>query len=1049
MAEEELSHEHQLDNIATRVNFYRVDGIVPELFLMPSFLKYFPVVMEPGVLTDVNWNNISGLFVQSSVLPMMYVDNDVLVAMSKQQVWETDSSEGYHPRRSLVMVKLYPSAPVYALTTVYVPAIQERLKFLTALSGLHNLQMEAVTLIYMPKNCLYMPEPSSGDHYTLLPLTRDKDICIGALSTFAAAKLTVASTHSSSSMGVYLKLPGRFGPDLDNKGLISKLALCHGPIWKNADFIVRGDDGRHLLENGDPVAMKSPIKEIDQFTPLNCTALTNVGYEPKFANNAFAFRESVVEIRQHLDRTRVEAARQTAAELKAAEPMITEERHQEALAAACVPMYASRTSNIEVALMLGMQFVDPAKYLSFLGIKPDKGEEVTTASAGTPAQAPRDSAAMDTVPAPTETTTGVEGTQRPLDPRRLCQVLGEMNNSLEHLEWGYFYCFHDMVKATWEVLADINEIDATYVDTVLTAMAKWQKDVTLVITDMYTDDCVVWDAKRNAIDEATQKFGETCEASRIKHAAAHEARQKAVVAGNEKDPVIELLDRVLVKTRQVVNKAVENFQKQFKEVLAPRVPAEHLPILVSNANNTISQFCMTIWRMVADECIMPMRHDYLMNHGLASVMQHTLEKVLSTCMRIVPPHPPEPKDNLMLFLDSLGNSSATRAPVTPVVHPTVAPPVMPIVPPPAIAPLPGISALGMRPVPTTSIPVFGGVPLASVPASMVTGVSLFPTTLPPPPGFKMLPTSVRVTSTSFAPTAASTPKASTSGIALPISIPLTGHPGRRSDFLTDAFQAGNLADLDEELDEDLRKMAGDVSHKQMAGSKCVHDEDIDKDKEGDDGDGSMFEDLDEPLPAPAKRFGKAKSPAKSGPVNWLPAEVDIVCQNRYAMDQSKMRDYHRNYLSLVDQKTFNLKNHSKYLDIILAKPSIMQDVVFTVEKGWAYFTETCKVPTHLYDQGVLTPLPASPGSKWFLDREVVAVVYVMVIVAHPSGQNIADNDPDGFGRTCLMGFWGLHREGTAAMPQDMLRRGKPNHGGILSLLWILDDERLRIEQPCS
>ena len=380
------------------------------------------------------------------------------------------------------------------------------------------------------------------------------------------------------------------------------------------------------------------------------------------------------------------------------------------------------------------------------------------------------------------------------------------------------------------MLADINEIDATYINMVLTVMAKWQKDITLVITDMYTDDCVVWDTKCNAIDEATQKFGETCEASHIKHAAAREAHQKAVVAGDKKDPVIELLDQVLVKMRQAVNKAVENFQKQFEEALVLRVPAKHLPILVSNAYNTISQFCMTIWQMVADECIMPMRHDYLMNHGLASVMQHILEKVSSTCMRIVPPHPPEPKDNLTLFLNSLGNSSATRAPVTPVVHPTVAPPVTPIVPPPGITPLPGISALGARPVPTTSVPVFGGVPLTSVPASMATGVSLFPTSLPPPPGFKMLPTSIRVTSTSSAPTAASILKASTSGVALPISIPLTGHPGGRSDFLTGAFQAGNLADLDEELDKDLRKMAGDVSCKQMAGSKCVHDEDEESDE---------------------------------------------------------------------------------------------------------------------------------------------------------------------------------------------------------------------------
>ena len=237
MAEEELPHEHQLDEIVAWVNVYRADGIAPESFLMPSFLKYFPVVMEPGVLTDVNWN-ISGLFVRSPVLPMTYVDNNVLLAMSKQQVWETDANEGYHPRHSLAMVKLYPSVPVYVLTTVYVPAIQERMRFLPALSGLHSLQMEAVVLIYMPKNCMYMPEPSSGNHYTLLPLTRDKDICIGALSTFAAAKLMVASTNSSSGMGVHLKLPGRFGPDLDNEGLISELALCRGPIWKNAYLVV-------------------------------------------------------------------------------------------------------------------------------------------------------------------------------------------------------------------------------------------------------------------------------------------------------------------------------------------------------------------------------------------------------------------------------------------------------------------------------------------------------------------------------------------------------------------------------------------------------------------------------------------------------------------------------------------------------------------------------------------------------------------------------------------------------------------------------------------
>ena len=287
---------------------------------------------------------------------------------------------------------------------------------------------------------------------------------------------------------------------------------------------------------------------------------------------------------------------------------------------------------------------------------------------------------------------------------------------------------------------------------------------------------------------------------------------------------------------------------------------------------------------------------------------------------------------------------------------------------------------------------------------MVTGVSLFSTSLPPLPGFKVLPASIRVTSTSSAPHCS----VHTKGIYFwhyPAHLHSpNGAPRWKISLPNHAFQAANMADLD----EDLRKLAWDVYCKQIAGTKRVHDEEIYEDEEGDDGDSSMFEDLDELLPAPVKRSGKAKSPAKSGPVNWPPAEVDVMCQNRYAVDWPEMRDYHCNYLSPVDKKTFNLKNHSKYLNIILSKPGIMQDVVFTVEQGRAYFAQTSKVSTNLYDRGVLTPLPASPGSKRFPDREVMAVIYTMGIVAHPSGQNIADDDPDSFGCMCLIELWDLH-----------------------------------------
>ena len=97
MADEELPYEYKLDEIATRVNKYRADDIQPELYLTPTFLKYFPVVMELGVLPGIKWNNILGLFIRSPVLPMTYVDRDVLLEMSKQKVWEVAMPKSYHP----------------------------------------------------------------------------------------------------------------------------------------------------------------------------------------------------------------------------------------------------------------------------------------------------------------------------------------------------------------------------------------------------------------------------------------------------------------------------------------------------------------------------------------------------------------------------------------------------------------------------------------------------------------------------------------------------------------------------------------------------------------------------------------------------------------------------------------------------------------------------------------------------------------------------------------------------------------------------------------
>ena len=317
----------------------------------------------------------------------------------------------------------------------------------------------------------------------------------------------------------------------------------------------------------------------------------------------------------------------------------------------------------------------------------------------------------------------------------------------------------------------------------------------------------------------------------------------------------------------------------------------------------------------------------------------------------------------------------------------------------------------------------------------MTGVSLFQTSTVPPPGFAPLPPSVSQASSSSAPAAVSKPKGPSSTVTLPVSIPLLPHLGGRTDFLTNPIQASHLEDLDEEIDADLKRIASSVIQKHTPGTKHAHNEDIDNNDDTEDADSSILEDLDDPANAPPKRGSKARSLAKSGPMHWLPEEIDVVHQNRYKKDRDEMIDYRRNYLTEEDKTKFNLKNHVKYMDMITSKPDITQDVVFTKEKGRVYFAEVCKILTDLYNQGLLTPLQPVPSSKRFPDKIAIAIEYIMVVVAHPSGQNIADDDPNGVWLHMLDGLVGpAYQEGTGVMSQDMYGWSYGNNSRVLSLL---------------
>ena len=140
-------------------------------------------------------------------------------------------------------------------------------------------------------------------------------------------------------------------------------------------------------------------------------------YEPKFTNDAFAFQETVTEMWQRLDRTIAEAV-----ETKPPEPMVTDELHKEALAEAQTPMFVSKSSNIEVAPMMGVEFVDLEKYQAYIQARSNPGENATMESVGPTARAPQDMATVSTATAGHWDYTSQGGTipQRQRDANPLC-----------------------------------------------------------------------------------------------------------------------------------------------------------------------------------------------------------------------------------------------------------------------------------------------------------------------------------------------------------------------------------------------------------------------------------------------------------------------------------------------------------------------------------------------------------------------------------------------------------------------------------------------------
>ena len=96
-----------------------------------------------------------------------------------------------------------------------------------------------------------MPEPTNGEHYTLLPVCGDTGTTFGPVGDFAAAVLTKGSTHYRINQRVVVKLPGSFTRDTTFRGLVDEEVFDRGSIWTNKELVeMEADEITPVVING-------------------------------------------------------------------------------------------------------------------------------------------------------------------------------------------------------------------------------------------------------------------------------------------------------------------------------------------------------------------------------------------------------------------------------------------------------------------------------------------------------------------------------------------------------------------------------------------------------------------------------------------------------------------------------------------------------------------------------------------------------------------------------------------------------------------------------
>ena len=449
-------------------------------------------------------------------------------------------------------------------------------------------------------------------------------------------------------------------------------------------------------------------------------------------------------------------------------------------------------------------------------------------------------------------------------------------------------------------LRDVSCIDAHYVSQVITIMSSWQEVVQTTASHMEGVDTTIYLARHEDTRKATREYVAAVVKAREEHDAAHaveqEARKQALKDDNHGDPIVHLLHITRTAAHTQCEKAVDAFLSSIKKTLQKHLPVHTQGPLISNALSTAFQFQMSVWRMIGEEYIRPMRAKHSDWCGMAGIVQAIVETFPKNCaLMFPPPLPPSVASFSTTFRpqssdndddNNYGAGSSFRRFDSSLLVPTCG----------------DLSRTGC---PYTSTPLLHG-------------------------GAFRLSTNPKE------------PPSSALGVAL------DDDEDRGSQLGDENLDMGQEADDegDGEKDPASDETLPDPSELELLQEiidPTAHNQPPPAPKSGDkrgpshlDGGSALsdssVEDLDAKGVRPKKKGSTpTKASAVSHPSQWAEEDIDVVHQTRYKKDLQHFQTYHRNKIDPGDMASINTKDHSAYIEVAQADPgSVSRKSVFSV-----------------------------------------------------------------------------------------------------------------------